>query len=105
MKKSLIRIINYINNIKFDNIYLISENSMCNKMYINYISKYIDTDKYKIIEVTEKRLLGINKITENNLIILCGRWYLNRIAKKNDFNRFIAEYFKASIPFDEIEID
>lgn len=105
MKKSLSRIINYINDIKFDNIYLISENSMCNKMYINYISKYIDTDKYKIIEVTEKRLLGINKITENNLIILCGRWYLNRIAKKDDFNRFIAEYFKASIPVDEIERD
>lgn len=105
MKKSLNRIINLTNDIEVNNIYLISENSMCNKMYIKYISKYIDTNKYRIIEVTEKSLLGMNKLKENNLIILCGRWYLNRIARKNNFNKFISEYFKISIPLDEIEGD
>lgn len=103
MKKSVERIINYINEFEIDNIYLISENSICNKMYIKYISKYIDTDKYKIIEVTERRLLGINYLEENNLIILCGRWYLNSIAIKDDFNKLISKYFNISVPVDEIE--
>lgn len=103
MKKSLKRITNCINEIEFENIYLIAENALTTKMYIDYINQYIDTKKYRIIGLTEKSILGINKCNRNNLIILCGRWYLNRIAKEISFNRFIDEYFKVSIPVDEIE--
>ena len=104
MKKSLNRIINLVDEFNFGNIYLISENHMCNVMYIKHIKQHIDIDKYKIIELNSKTFKRV-KMGENNLIILCGRWYLNRIARENGFNRFIGEHFKISVPFDEIERD
>lgn len=102
MKKSLRRIINLLDKFNFDNIYLISENNMCNNMYIKYIQKYINKDKYKIIALNNKTLNNINR-KDNDVLILCGRWYLSRIAQEQGVNKLIRERFKITIPFDEIE--
>ncbi|MDU6296828.1 hypothetical protein [Clostridium celatum] len=102
MKKSLRRIINLLDRFNFDNIYLISENDMCNNMYIKYIQKYINKDKHKIIVLNNRTLNNIN-LKGNDVLILCGRWYLSRIAQNHGFNKLIRERFKITIPFDEIE--
>lgn len=102
MKKSLSRILNLLDSFTFDNIYLISENNMCNDMYIKYIQRYINKDKYKIIVLNKKALNNIN-LKGDDLLILCGRWYLSRIAQERGFNKLIGERFKITMPFDEIE--
>lgn len=102
MKKSLRRIIKLLDKFSFDKIYLISENNACNYMYARYIQQYINTDKYKIVILNNKALKYINR-KGNDLLILCGRWYLNRIAQEYGFNKLIRECFKITIPFDEIE--
>ena len=102
MKKSLRRIINLLDRFNFDNIYLMSENDMCNNMYIKYIQQYINKDKYKIIVLNNRTLNNIN-LKGNDVLILCGRWYLSIIAQEHGFNNLIRERFKITIPFDEIE--
>lgn len=102
MKKSLRRIINLLDRFNFDNIYLMSENDMCNNMYIKYIQQYINKDKYKIIVLNNRTLNNIN-LKGNDVLILCGRWYLSRIAHEHGFNNLMRERFKITIPFDEIE--
>lgn len=100
MKKAMSRIIHSVNSLKIDNIYLLSTNSILSDMYIKHIKKYLPD--HKIIKLDNKRIHQIDT-EKNNLIILCNRWYLNRIAQQDGFNKFIEHYFTISIPFDEIE--
>lgn len=104
MKKSLIRADNLINDFNFEKIYLLSQNHMFNKLYVDYISTYINIDKKKIIILNSKNINSVGH-DGNNIILLCGKWYLNKLAKGNNFNRFIESYFKISVPIDEMEWD
>lgn len=91
--------IKYILDMKVvDKAYILASNCREVKMYKRDICIKTEVDEERIIILNINNIEDIN--VDTDMIILCSRWYLNRLAELDEMKRVLGKCY--SVPVDEI---
>lgn len=99
MKKVYSRIKNMFERNQINKAYILGSSCIEVNMYKKHIHINTDLDKSKIILLNKNNIKNID--VNKDIIILCGRWYLNKLIDIKELQLLLKKC--SSIPIDELE--
>lgn len=98
MKKVYSRIKNMFDRKQINKVYILAGNCMAAKMYKKDIQINTEIHKMNVVILNKNNIKVIN--LDKDIIVLCGRWYLNRLSSSKELKELLKKCY--SIPVDEI---